>query len=390
MNNFVYYSPTEILFGKDTESKVGEMLKKYRASKVLLHYGTGSVKRSGLLDRIIQALEAEGMAYTELGGVVPNPRDTLIYEGIDLCKSEGVDFILAIGGGSAIDSAKAIALGVPYTDDFWDFFNGKKPQEALPVGVVLTIPAAGSEASKYSVITKTDKGIKRGMSSDLIRPKFAIINPELTYTLPMYQTAAGVVDMMSHIFERYLTKTKDVILTDRLSESTLISVIEAMRVVLKEPTNYAARATLSWAGTIAHNDFLGVGREEDWTSHGLEHELSALYDVTHGAGLAVIFPAYMRYVVDEDVQRFRRLAVRVFGIKDKPKKPKIVALKGIDALSAFFREIGMPTTFSEIGAKKEDIDLLLAKLKLNRGETFGRFKRLTLEDARHIYQSACQ
>ncbi len=391
MLNFNYYSPTEFLFGKNTENEVGKLLKRYKAKKVLVHYGSGSIKRSGLFDRVIESIKNEKIDYLELGGVVPNPRDTLVYEGIELCKTEKVDFILAVGGGSAIDSAKAIAVGAKYKGDFWDFYDGKATvKSALKIGVILTIPAAGSEGSSGSVITKTDGMLKRGSGSRFMRPTFSIINPELTYTLPSYQTAAGVVDMMSHIFERYFTKTQNVILTDRLSESALISIIEAMKVIQEEPTNYEARATICWAGTIAHNGSLGVGRVEDWTTHGLEHELSALYDVTHGAGLAVMFPAFMRYTVNEDVQRYRRLAVRVFGIKDKPKKPLKIALAGIDALEAFFKKIGMPTTFKEIGAKKEDIDKLLDKLRINLGEKFGSFKELTLEDARKIYELACK
>ncbi len=391
MLNFSYYSPTEFVFGKDTEKQVGKLLKFYDAKKVMIHYGSGSIIRSGLLDRVINAIAAENIEHLEFGGVVPNPRDTLVYEGIEICKKENVDFILAVGGGSAIDSAKAIAAGAKYDGDFWDFYDRKAEiLSALKIGVILTIPAAGSEGSTASVITKTEGLLKRGGYSRYIRPTFAIMNPELTYTLPRYQTAAGVVDMMSHILERYLTRTPDVILTDRLCEATLVSIIEAARIVMKEPTNYEARATISWSGTIAHNGSLGVGRVEDWTTHGLEHELSALYDVTHGAGLAVMFPAYMRYTIDADVQRYRRMAVKVFGIKDNPRKPMKVAKAGIDAMESFFKEIGMPTSFDEIGAKKEDIDQLLSKLRINRGEKFGQFKELTLEDARKIYELACK
>lgn len=391
MLNFNYYSPTEFIFGKDTENKVGEAIKKQRAKKVLIHYGSGSIKRSGLLDRVIRSLEEYKIEYIELGGVVPNPRDILVYEGIKLCQDEKVDFVLAVGGGSVIDSAKAIAMGVKYKGDFWDMFeDASKIQKALTLGVILTIPAAGSEGSAASVITKTEGMLKRVVYSNHLRPVFSIINPELTYTLPSYQTAAGVVDMISHILERYLTKTKDVILTDRLCEATLISIIEAMNIILDEPTNYNARSTICWAGTIAHNGSLGVGRVEDWASHRLEHELSALYDVTHGAGLAVIFPAYMRYTVDEDVQRFRRLAVKVFGIKDNKKKPLKVAMAGISALESFFRKINMPTTFKDIKAKKEDIDILLEKLQINCGDKVGNFKVLSMEDARNVYELACK
>lgn len=391
MDNFIFNSPTKFVFGKDAEKQVASLLVEQGAKKVLIHYGSGSIKRSGLFDRVVDALKLAKIDYVELGGVVPNPHDTLVYQGIDLCKSNDVDFVLAVGGGSVIDSAKAIAAGAMYKGDFWDFFDRiTKIEEALKIGVILTIPAAGSEGSNASVITKTDGMLKRVVNSELFRPAFAIINPELTFTLPAYQTAAGVVDMMSHIFERYLTKTKNVILVDRLAEATLQSVMEAARIVMKEPTNYEARATICWASTIAHNGFLGVGRQEDWATHRLEHELSAMYDVTHGAGLAVMFPAYMQYTVMEDIQRYRRMAIKVFGIKDNKRKPVKVAMAGINALESFFKEIGMPTSFTEIGAKKEDIPKLLEKLKINVGERFGNFKTLNMEDARNIYLMACK
>lgn len=390
MLNFKYYSPTEFVFGKNTEENVGKLLKNYKAKKILVHYGSGSIKRSGLFDRVIKSIEAEGFEHVELGGVVPNPRDTLVYEGIELCRSEKVDFILAIGGGSVIDSAKAIAAGVKYKGDFWDFFDGKaKISNSLKIGVILTIPAAGSEGSKYSVVTKTDTLLKRGIGHDSLRPLFSIINPELTYTLPNYQTAAGVTDMMAHIFERYLTKTQDVILTDRLCEATLVSIMEAALIAKEEPTNYEARATICWAGTIAHNDSLGVGREEDWSSHGMAHELSAIYDITHGAALAIIFPAFMKYTINEDVQRYRRLAVKVFGIKDNPKKPYKVAEAGIQALEDFLKKIGMPIRFKDVNLDKDVIPGLIEKLSINKGEEFGYFKKLTMEDAKNIYELAC-
>lgn len=391
MENFIFNSPTKFIFGKNTESQIGEVLKSYNAKKILIHYGTGSIKRSGLFDRIVEAIEAVNIQYIELGGVVPNPRDTLVYEGIELCKKENIDFILAVGGGSSIDSAKAIAAGAKYDGDFWDFYDRKAEiKDALKVGVILTIPAAGSEGSNSSVITKTDGMLKRGLNTEFYRPTFAIINPELTYTLPAYQTAAGIVDMMSHILERYLTKSKNVILVDRLSESTLVSIIEAARVVMKEPTNYEARATICWASTIAHNGFLGVGRISDWATHRLEHELSALYDVTHGAGLAVMFPAYMQYTIMEDIQRYRRFAIKVFEIKDNKRKPLKVAQAGIKALQDFFKEIGMPTSFKDIEAKEEDIPKLVEKLRINVGERIGNFKSLTMEDAENIYHIACK
>jgi alcohol dehydrogenase YqhD (iron-dependent ADH family) len=389
VENFNFYSPTEFVFGKDTEKEVGSLVKKYGAKKVFLHYGGGSIKKTGLYERVTKTLKDAGVDYVELGGVKPNPVDSKVYEGIDLCKKENCDFMLAVGGGSVIDSAKAIAAGVKYDGDFWDFYDRKAViEDALPVGTILTIPAAGSEGSSATVITKEDEGLKRGSGSNLLRPKFSIINPELTYTLPMWQTAAGIVDMMAHIFERYLSKTEDVILTDRLMESTLISIMEAARKILIQSDDYEARATICWAGTIAHNGILGVGREEDWTTHGLEHELSALYDMTHGAGLAVMFPAYMTYTLEEDLERYYRLATKVFGVPENHFDKRVAALEGIKRLKAFFKEIGMPITLEEAGAKKEDIPKLLKTLKINNGEKFGNFKSLTLEDAENIYTLA--
>ena len=391
MKNFRFHSPTDFIFGKDTETKVGLCLKQYHATNVMIHYGGGSVIRSGLLDRVKQILDQEKIRYFELGGVMPNPRSGLVYQGIERCKLQQADFVLAIGGGSVIDSAKAIAAGSRYQGDFWDFYEGKaKIESALPIGVILTIPAAGSEGSTSAVITQEKGMLKRGLNSQFYRPTFAIINPELTYTLPMYHLAAGIVDMMGHIFERYFTKTSDVQLTDRMSEAVLVSIVEAARKLMKDPSDYEARATICWSATIAHNGFLGVGKEEDWATHGLEHELSALYDVAHGAGLAVMFPAYMRYTIDEDVDRFRQLAVKVFGVIDDPKNRKEVALGGIDAMEEFFQEIGMPTSFEELGADPDDIDQLIEKLRINRGEVFGSYRRLTMEDAKNIYLLACK
>jgi hypothetical protein len=391
MNDFTFYSPTEFVFGKNAENKVGQLLRKYGARKVLIHYGGGSVVKTGLLAKVEGILRQEGFEYFSLGGVQPNPRDGLVYRGIEWCKTQKIDFILAIGGGSVIDSAKAIAAGACYDGDFWDFFEEKASiASALRIGVILTIPAAGSEGSHRSVITKEHGMLKRGAGNEHVRPAFSIINPELTYTLPAYQTSAGIVDMMAHILERYLTKTPHVELTDRLCEATLVSIIEAARVLMVNPFDYDARATICWSGTIAHNGSLGVGRTEDWATHLLEHELSGLYDVTHGAGLAVMFPAYMRYAVDVDVERFRRLAVRVWNVPDSPEDPRGVALAGIRSMEKFFREIGMPVRFAEIGAKEEDIDLLTEKLFAGRkGETFGAFCPLSREDAKKVYLLAC-
>jgi len=391
MNNFVFHSPTKFVFGKNTENEVGQLLKTYGAKKILIHYGGGSIKRSGLYDRVVKAIEKEGIDFVELGGVVPNPRDDMVYEGIQLCKDEHVDFVLAVGGGSAIDSAKAIAAGAKYDGDFWDFYDKKaKIKDALGIGVILTIPAAGSEGSASAVITKTDGMLKRGLYSQHYRPKFSIINPELTYTLPSYQTSAGVVDMMGHIFERYLTPSDNTLFIDRLAEGALVSIMEAGRTLMDDPTDYDARATICWAGTIAHNGFFGVGRVEDWATHRLEHELSALYDVTHGAGLAVMYPAYMKYTIDQDLPRYKRFAIKVFDVDPNGKSDKDIALEGINKLEKFYQDINMPIRFKGIGAKEKDIDALVSKLKENVGETFGHFQILNMEDAKKIYKLACE
>ncbi|MFO7969020.1 MAG: iron-containing alcohol dehydrogenase [Bacillota bacterium] len=391
MENFIFHSPTKFVFGKDTENEVGDLLNSYGAKKVLIHYGTGSIKRSGLFDRVIESLKEAKIDFVELGGVVPNPRDDLVYEGIDLCKTENVDFVLAVGGGSAIDSAKAIAAGAKYDGDFWDFYDRKaKIEDALKIGVILTLPAAGSEGSASAVITNTDRMLKRGLNSSYYRPTFSIINPELTYTLPAYQTSAGVVDMMGHIFERYFTNSKNTLFVDRLAEGTLVSIMEAGKKLMNEPTNYEARSIICWAGTIAHNGFFGVGREEDWTSHRLEHELSALLDVTHGAGLAVIYPAYMKYTLNNHIKRYKRFAEKLFNINPEGKTDKEVAEAGIKALENFYESIDMPTRFAGINASEKDIPKLLKKLEENGGKSFGQFEKLTIEDAKKIYQLACE
>ena len=295
MNNFIFYSPTEFVFGRDTEAQTGALVQKYGARKVMIVYGGGSVIRSGLLARVEKSLQEVGIPYCMLGGVQPNPIDTKVYEGIDLCRKENVDMMLAVGGGSVIDTAKAIAAGVPYNGDFWDFYIGKAiVTKALKVAVVLTIPAAGSEGSGNTVITKVDGlQILSLRAPGVLRPVFAVMNPELTYTLPPFQTACGIADMMAHIMERYFTNTKDVEIGDRLCEGTLLAIIKEATTVMKEPENYGARANLMWCGTIAHNGTCGVGCEEDWASHFLEHEISAIYIATHGAVLSVIFPKSM-------------------------------------------------------------------------------------------------
>ena len=377
MLNFNYYSPTEFVFGRGAEERAGEMIRKRGGTKVLVHFGGGSAIRSGLMDRVTASLDAAGLPYITLGGVQPNPRSSLVYRGIELARAEGVDFILAVGGGSVIDSSKAIALGVPYDGDFWDFFCGKaKPERALGVGVVLTLAAAGSEGSKSCVITQEDGGFKRGCGNELNRPKFALMNPEVTYTLPAYQTACGATDMMAHVLERYFTNEKGVDLTDRLCEAVLSAVIKAAPVAIAEPDNYEARAQLMWASTLAHNDSCGLGREGDWASHQIEHELSARYDVAHGAGLAVVFPAWMRYQLPHNPARMAQLAVRLWGCDMDFEHPEKTALQGIERYTAFLRELGMPTTLQELGGRVEDIPAMAAKCKRNNGDRVGFYNPL--------------
>lgn len=386
MESFNFYSPTEFVFGRNRESECGELVKKYGGTKVLLHFGSSSAERSGLLGKVRESLKKAEVPFVELGGVQPNPKDSKVYEGIELCRRENVDFILSVGGGSCIDSAKAIAIGVLYDGDFWDFYAGKTSiQKALPVGTVLTIAAAGSEGSPSSVVTKEEGGLKRGVGSDIIRPKFSVLNPEWTCSLPAYQTACGATDIMAHVFERYFTNTPEVEITDRLCEAVLLTMLKEVPRVIQNPECYEARANIMWAGTVAHNDIVGVGRSQDWNSHGLEHELSGLYDVAHGAGLAVIMPAWMEYVMNHNVMRFAQMACRVFGCNMDFENPKNTAKAGIREFRRFLSKIGMPINFEELGAKPEDIPLMVEKL--NPGEGHG-FVPIRSEDATAIYQLA--
>ena len=387
MENFTFYSPTFFVFGKESENQAGEYVKKFGGSKVLIHFGGKSAKASGLLDRVEVSLKASAIPFVELGGVKPNPRDTLVYEGIELCRREGIDFILAVGGGSVIDSAKGIAAGVVYEGDFWDFYCGKKVEKALPVGVVVTISAAGSEGSGDSVITKEEGMLKRATGSDALRPRFSVLDPELTMTLPAYQTACGATDIMAHVFERYFTNTKEVEITDRLCEAVLMTMLRETPRVIADPKNYDARANIMWAGMVAHNNIVGVGREQDWNSHGLEHELSGLYDCAHGAGLAVIMPAWMEFVCKHDVMRFCQMATRVFGVDMDFTDPEKTAREGIRRFRTFLHSIGMPINFAELGAKEEDIPVLVEKLGVGDGRT-GGFVHLSSEDAAEIYRIA--
>lgn len=386
MINFSYDNATKIIFGKDTENEVGNETEKY-GRKVLLHYGGGSIKKSGLYDRVIKSLKDAGIEIFELGGVKPNPRLSLVYEGIDICRKNNIDFILAVGGGSVIDSAKAIGIGVTYNGDVWDFYTGKTSVNAtIPVGVILTIPAAGSESSTGSVITNEDGWYKRAVGSDLMRPVFAIMNPELTYTLPPYQTAAGAADMMAHIFERYFTNEPNVDLTDRLSEGTLRTIIKNVPIVLQEPENYEARAEIMWAGTIAHNGILGTGRIEDWGTHDMEHEISGIYDITHGAGLAILFPAWMKYVCKQDVNRFAQFANRVWDVEIDINNLEKTALEGIERTKDFFKKIGMPVSLTEANVPSDRFEEMASKGTENG--PLGNFVKLHKEDIVNIFNLA--
>lgn len=390
MENFDFYSPTEFVFGKNTHLEAGSLVKKYGGSRVLVHYGSESAKKSGLLDKVYESLEKEGLYFVSLGGVKPNPRDTLIYEGIELCRKENIDFILSVGGGSTIDSAKGISVGYYYDGDFWDFYVRKAEiTKALPIGTILTIAAAGSEGSPSSVVTKEDGMLKRDIWSNLIRPKFSILNPDLTCTLPPYQTACGITDIMAHVFERYFTTSVEVECTDRLCEALLLTMIKEGPRVIEDPYNYEARANIMWAGTVAHNDIVGCGRNQDWNSHGLEHELSGLYDCAHGAGLAVIMPAWMEYVRNTNLMRFCQMATRVWGIEMDFENPDVTAMAGINAFKQFLKNIGMPVTFEELGAKEEDIPVLVDKLGIGESVRDG-FKKLNKEDVTNIYKLAAR
>lgn len=385
MQDFTYCSPTAIFFGKDSEKYIGEQSRQL-GKKVLLHYGGGSIKQSGLYDVVIEALKKENISVVELGGAKPNPRLSLVHEGIDLCRREGVEGVLAVGGGSAIDSAKAIAAGVPYDGDVWDFFSRKATaKEMLPVGVVLTLPAAGSEASPATVVTKEETNEKLGLVNEVFRPVFAVMNPERTYTLPPFQTACGAVDIMAHVMERYFTNEPDVAFSDRMCEALLKTIVEQTPRALEDPEDYASRAEIMWAGTIAHNDLLGRGRIEDWSSHGIEHELSAFYDAAHGAGLAVIFPAWMKHVYKQNIQRFVQFAVRVWGVPYTANDEERIVLEGIRRMEQFFISIGLPVTLKGLGITDRNYRRMAEKASLSAP---GFFCPLTVEDIERIYELA--
>ena len=390
MFDFKYYTPTKVLFGKNTEDKVADLIKEFGGKKVLIHYGGGSVIRSGLMQRVTDKLDAAGIPYVKLGGAVPNPHLSLVYEGIELCKKEGVDFLLAVGGGSAIDSAKAIGYGLMNEGDVWDFYDYKRQVKGcMPLGVILTLAATGSEMSDSSVITKEEGLVKRGYSSDFGRPKFAILNPELTMTLPDYQTACGCTDIMMHTMERYFTNGGNMELTDSMAEALLRTVKANALILVKDPKNYDARAEVMWAGSLSHNGLTGCGNDGgDWMTHKLEHELGGLYDVAHGAGLAAIWGSWARYVYKNCLPRFKKYAINVMGISADAGTDEEIALKGIEAMEDFYRSIKMPTNLRELGVKATEDDLKLMAHKcavgVNGGKGSARF--LKEEDMLEIYR----
>ena len=391
MYDFQYYTPTKIVFGRNAEAQTAELIRAFGGHKVLIHYGGGSVIRSGLLAKITGQLDTAGIPYVTLGGAVPNPRLGLVYEGISLCRKEGVDFLLAVGGGSAIDSAKAIGYGVANDGDVWDFYDYKRTAAAcLPLGVILTIAATGSEMSDSSVITKEEGLIKRGYSIDFSRPKFAVMNPELTMTLPDYQTACGCTDIMMHTMERYFTNGGNMEITDALAEGLLRTVMRNAEILVKDPKNYDARAEIMWAGSLSHNGLTGCGNDGgDWMTHKLEHELGGLYDVAHGAGLAAIWGSWARYVYQDCLPRFKRFAVQVMGV-EPAWTDRETALRGIEALEDFFRRIHMPTSLRELGVSASDEDLVLMahKCAVGVGGAMGSAKLLREEDMLAIFRAS--
>ena len=392
MKDFNFYAPTRVVFGREAEEKLPQLIQQYGGGRVLVHYGGGSAKRSGLLDKVFGMLTEAGIQFVELGGVVPNPLLSKVQEGIDLCRKEHVNFILAVGGGSVIDSAKAIGYGVGYPGDVWDFWDGKAvPQTCLPIGVMLTIPAAGSEMSSSCVITNDEGMLKRGVNSDLCRCKFAIMNPERTYTLPPYQTAAGATDIMMHTMERYFSKYEDALLTDAIAEALLRTVKDAVPEVLKNPEDYRHRAAIMWASSLSHNDLTECGTEKDFACHKLEHELSGLFGVTHGAGLAAIWGSWARYVMDKHLNRFAQFAVNVMGVTNDFTDPCATALKGIEAIECFFRAIGMPTSIPELigrEATDEEIDEMVRKCSRDGKMKIGAMEVLIPVDMVKIYRAA--
>lgn len=388
---FQYYTPTRVVFGNGTENQVGSLVKAQGGHKVLIHYGGGSVVRSGLLGRVKESLAAEGIPFVELGGVVPNPRLSLVYQGIDLCRRESVDFILAVGGGSVIDSGKAIGYGMANEGDVWDFYaHTRVPSACLPIGVVLTIAATGSEMSNSSVITKDEGGIKRSCNTDLARPAFAVMNPQLTLTLPDYQTSCGCTDILMHTMERYFTNGGSMEITDSMAEALMRTVITNAKILHDDPQNLDARAEIMWAGSLSHNGLTGCGNDGgDWASHMLEHELGGMFDVAHGAGLAAVWGSWARYVVDHCLERFVRFAVNVMGI-EAGSDARATALQGIEAMEAFFASIGMPTRIPGLGIvpTHEQLEEMAKSCAAACGGKKGSARVLHEADMLAIYEAA--
>lgn len=390
MNNFNYYSPCNIYFGKDTENNIGALCnKKLSVKKVLLHYGGGSIKKNGLYYKVTECLKKENIEFLELPGVEPNPKLSLALKGIELCKKENIDFVLAVGGGSVIDSAKCIASGY-YYDNIWEYYldGSKTIEKALPIGVVLTIPAAGSETSPNSVITEEKSKLKRSIESSAIIPKFSIINPENTFSLPKNQIANGVSDIIAHLFERYFSQTENVDLTDRLLESAIITMLKYGKLTFDNPENYDIRAEAMWSGTLAHNGILSQGRTEDWASHSIEHELSAEYNIAHGAGLSIVFPAWMKYVYKENIGRFLQFSRRVFNVDYGVGKEELTITETIKKLEKFYKSLNLPIKLSEVNINDDKIDEMTERLFYNRSEYIGNFKKLNKEDVKNIYRLA--
>jgi alcohol dehydrogenase len=388
MENFIFQNPTKIIFGRGTENQAGKEVTQY-SKKILLHYGGESAKKIGLYSKVVASLRESKVEFVELPGVQPNPRLNLVREGIKVCRQEKINFILAVGGGSVIDSAKAIAAGVRYDGDVWDFYTGKAVlKEALPIGTILTIPAAGSESSTGSVITNEDGWYKRPVNSEFLIPRFSILNPEWAFTLPKFQVACGAVDIIAHLLERYFTNTQNVEFTDRLIEATIKTIINNIYLVLAQPDLYDAWAEIMWAGTIAHNNLLNTGRVGDWASHMIEHEVSGIYDVTHGAGLAVIFPAWMKYVYKHDINRFVQFAVRVWNVEQSFWSPEQTALAGIQRYEEFLKSIGMATTLSGLDISDDRLEEMADKGSNSDTQIIGNFKKLGKKDILNILRLA--
>lgn len=391
MSNFSYYTPTHVYFGRGTQNQVGELVRAQGCKKVLIHYGGQSARRSGLLAQVEASLDAAGVAHVQLGGVVPNPHLSLVYEGIELCRREGVDFILAVGGGSVIDSAKAIGYGMCMDGDVWELYNHtRRATGCLPIGVILTIAASGSEMSDSSVITKEEGGIKRGYNDDICRPKFAIMNPELTMTLPDYQTACGCTDILMHTMERYFVQGDAMEITDSIAEALMRTVIKQAKILRDDPKNYNARAEVMWAGSLSHNGLTGCGHDgSDFASHRLEHEMGGMFDVAHGAGLAAVWGSWARYVYQNCMPRFVRFARNVMGV-EADLSDDAAALRGIELMEDFFRSIHMPTCFSELGIQPTQAQLeeMAHKCYLAVGGLLGSAKKLDEGDMLAIYKMA--